>query len=70
VEQAMFGPYSMNKGLCCCGELTDIDSEVLRRKIELGKKVECRKCRNKRIAEEHELLELHYLGLDEEVEEW
>ncbi len=62
----MFGPYSMNKGLCSCGELTDIDSEVLRRKVELGKRVECRMCRNRRIAREHEQLELHYLGLDEE----
>ena len=62
----MFGPYSMNKGLCSCGELTDVDSEVLRRKSELGKRVECRGCRNRRIALAHEHLELHYLGIEEE----
>ncbi|NLK26048.1 MAG: hypothetical protein GX307_05690 [Euryarchaeota archaeon] len=66
----MFGPYSKNKALCDCGELMDIDSEVLRRKNLLGKKVECRECRNRRIAEERELLEMHYLGLDENTVEW
>lgn len=66
MNHMMFGPYSMNKGLCSCGELTDIDSEVLRRKNQLGKRVECRECRNRRIAMEHEQLEMHYLGLDEE----
>ena len=64
----MFGPYSMNKGLCSCGELTDIDQEVMRRKNELGKAIECRACRNRRIALEHDQLELHYLGVDEEGE--
>ncbi len=65
-EHTMFGPYSINKGLRSCGTLTDIDSQVFRLKNELGKEIECRECRNKRIAMEHEQLELHYLGLDEE----
>jgi cytochrome c-type biogenesis protein CcmH/NrfF len=62
----MFGPYSNNKALCACGALTDLDSEVIKRKRGLGKKVECVDCRNRRIAQEHELLERHFLGLDEE----
>jgi hypothetical protein len=62
----MFGPYSMNKALCGCGALTDLDSEVIRRKKDLGKRVECTSCRNHRIAEEHEILDIHFQGLDEE----
>lgn len=62
----MFGPYSMNKALCGCGALTDLDNEVIRRKKGLGKRVECISCRNRRIAEEHEILEHHFLGLDED----
>ena len=65
----MFGPYSMNKALCSCGELVDVDSEVLRRKVGLGKRVECRECRNRRIAIEHDALEMHYLGIEGE-EPW
>ena len=56
----MFGPYSKNKALC--GGERWFDSEVLRRKNLLGKKVECR-MRNRRIAEER-AIEMHYLGLD------
>jgi hypothetical protein len=66
----MFGPYSMNKALCSCGELTDVDSEVFRRKSNLGKRVECRECRNQRIAREHDQLEMHFLGIEEEEPEW
>lgn len=62
----MFGPYSMNKALCGCGALADLDTEVVRRKRGLGKRVECVNCRNRRIAKEQELLEKHFLGLDEE----
>lgn len=66
----MFGPYSKNKALCDCGELMDIDSEVVRRKHSLRKRVECRECRNRRIAAEHDRLEIHFLGLDESENEW
>ena len=65
----MFGPYSKNKALCGCGALTDVDAEVLRRKAGLGKRVECAHCRNRRIASEHDFLERHYLGLDDEADE-
>ncbi len=62
----MFGPYSMNKALCGCGALADLDTEVVKRKQGLGKRVECVNCRNRRIARERELLELHFLGQDDE----
>jgi len=66
----MFGPYSKNKALCGCGALMDIDAEVQRRKLNLGKRVECRECRNRRIAQEHDDLEKHYLGLDDLEEQF
>ncbi len=66
----MFGPYPKNKALCICGALTDLDVEVVKRKADLGKRVECARCRNKRIAQEHESLERHFLGItDEEIDE-
>lgn len=51
----MFGPYLIGKVLCDCGELADLDKEVILRKKLLGKSVECRACRNRRIAEELEI---------------
>lgn len=50
----MFGPYLVGKALCDCGELADLDEEVIIRKKLLGKSIECRSCRNRRIAEELE----------------
>ena len=51
----MFGPYLIGKVLCDCGVLADLDEEVILRKKLLGKSVECRACRNRRIAEELEI---------------
>lgn len=64
----MFGPNSMNKALCGCGAIADLDSEVVKRKHGLGKRVECTRCRNRRIAEEKEALERHFQGTDDEEE--
>jgi hypothetical protein len=68
--ELMFGPYSMNKALCGCGAIADLDIDTVRRKQGLGKRVECANCRNIRIAREKEILERHFLGLDEEEPEW
>jgi len=65
-QTSFFGPYAKSKALCACGALTDVDEEVLRRKIGLGKKVECAKCRNKRIAAERAASDEGYLYSDEE----
>jgi len=66
--ELMFGPNSnsMNKALCGCGALADLDANVLRRKQNLGKRVECSRCRNRRIAEEKEALDRHFQGLGDE----
>ena len=50
----MFCPYLIGKALCDCGELADLDEEVIIRKKLLGKSIECRACRNRRISEELE----------------
>ncbi len=66
----MFGPNSMKKALCGCGELVDLDTEIVRRKKLLGKRVECVNCRNRRIASEKESLERHFLGMEDEEAGW
>lgn len=65
----MFGPNLMNKALCGCGAIADLDTDIVRRKHDLGKRVECSRCRNRRIAEEKEALDRHFQGLDDEVQE-
>lgn len=65
----MFGPNSMNKALCGCGAIADLDKDVVRRKRDLGKRVECSRCRNRRIAEEQEELDRHFRGQDDEDQE-
>ncbi|MBI0583247.1 MAG: hypothetical protein ISF22_03365 [Methanomassiliicoccus sp.] len=62
----MFGPKSMNKALCGCGALVDLDTSVVQRKKGLGKRVECVSCRNRRVATEREMLDRHFQGIDEE----
>jgi hypothetical protein len=62
----MFGIYPKSKALCSCGEIAEMDSAVVRLKRRLGKDIECRSCRNERIAKELEALELRFLGQDEE----
>jgi hypothetical protein len=62
----MFGPNSMNKALCGCGAIADLDIEVVRRKRDLGKRVECSRCRNDRIAHEREEMERLFTGAEAE----
>jgi len=62
----LFGA-STNKVFCTCGAIADLDSSAVSLKRRLGKEVECRHCRNIRIAEEQrELKELY----SEEEEGW
>jgi hypothetical protein len=60
----------MKKALCGCGELVDLDTDIVLRKRILGKRVECVNCRNRRIALERDELDRHYLGLEEEETGW
>jgi len=39
-----------SKALCACGALMEMDRSVLKTKRALGKQVECRRCRNERVA--------------------
>ena len=62
----MFGESPKRKVLCLCGAIADIDSGIASTKKRLGKSVECRSCRNERIAQEMEDLRSHYAGEDKE----
>ncbi len=62
----MFGESPKRKVLCLCGAIADIDSGVARTKKRLGKSVECRSCRNERVAQEMDELRSHFNGEDAE----
>ena len=58
---------SKNKVFCTCGAIADLDSTVVNLKKKLGKDVECRHCRNRRISKElKELRELY----SEDKDDW
>jgi len=61
----MFGSAPKRKVLCACGAIAEVDSGMASTKRGLGKSVECRSCRNQRIAREKEELDVHFSGLDE-----
>jgi hypothetical protein len=63
----MFGESPKRKVLCLCGAIADVDSGIASTKKRLGKSVECRSCRNERIAKEMEDLRNHFIGEDEET---
>ncbi|MGD1060302.1 MAG: hypothetical protein ABR879_02465 [Methanomassiliicoccales archaeon] len=56
----MFGDTPRRKVLCICGAIADFDSAMASTKKGLGKAVECRACRNRRIAQEKEALDTLY----------
>jgi hypothetical protein len=56
-----------NKAFCACGAIAELDSSVISRKRNLGKEVECSRCRNRRISEEHRELRKLY---SEEDDDW
>jgi hypothetical protein len=60
----MFGDTPRRKVLCSCGAIAEFDSAMASRKKGLGKVVECRTCRNRRIAQEMEELAVQYNGED------
>jgi hypothetical protein len=66
----LFGESPKRKVLCSCGAIAEVDQVVAAKKMALGKAMECRSCRNERIAREREELERHFFGEDEEGEEW
>lgn len=66
--EVMLGSYPKSKALCSCGEIAEMDSSIVRLKRRLGKDIECRSCRNQRIAREHEILDMHFSSQDEEMD--
>jgi hypothetical protein len=65
-----FGEPPKRKILCSCGAIAEVDQGVVANKMVLGKAMECRACRNERIAREREELERHFSGQDDENEDW
>jgi hypothetical protein len=65
----MFGESPKRKVLCLCGAIADVDSGIASTKKRLGKSVECRSCRNERIAQEMADLRSHFTGEDDESRE-
>jgi len=66
----VFGDPPKRKVLCSCGTIAEVDQGIASKKASLGKALECRTCRNERIAREREELERHFSGRDSEDEEW
>lgn len=64
--QLMFFGHGMNKIFCSCGAIAELDSIAIKLKRKLGKEIECRACRNRRIAEELEELKSIYVENDED----
>jgi hypothetical protein len=65
----MTEPMATSRVLCSCGAAVELDRSVVGIKHKLGKTVECRRCRNSRIAREKEEEDIAFTGAKEE-EEW
>jgi len=62
----VFGPCTMRKVYCTCGSIVDLDRDYFYRRMNLGKQVECIRCRNERVSREIDELNNHFLGIDDE----
>jgi len=63
--EAMFNSTPRHKVLCSCGTISEIDSLIISTKKDLGKSIECRTCRNQRIARQKEEFEREFYGIQE-----
>ncbi len=63
----LFHYNDMNKIYCSCGSIQELDSTTVGIKRELGKELECRECRNQRIAKELSELADHFS--EDEIED-
>ena len=61
--------FQMRKIYCACGCIMDLDRAYFKRRLDLGKKVECVHCRNQRISREIEELNNHFAGIPDDSEE-
>jgi hypothetical protein len=67
-ETIMFSAGPTSRVLCRCGAVAEMDRTVVGTKRGLGKTVECRRCRNLRIAREREELDHEFNGMLENEE--
>lgn len=51
---------------CTCGRIVVLDRSDMKRKLSLGKELECMTCRNARISEEIDSLNNQFDGVTEE----
>jgi hypothetical protein len=64
----MVEPMATSRILCLCGAVVELDRSSVGIKHKLGKTVECRKCRNARIAREKDEEDIAFSGIKEEEE--
>ncbi|MCX6650994.1 MAG: hypothetical protein NT131_04975 [Methanomassiliicoccales archaeon] len=57
---SFFGEWHGSTVLCSCGALVRIDQAAVRRRRMMGKPVECHQCRNRRVALEHEDIDMEF----------
>jgi hypothetical protein len=62
-------PMATSRVLCSCGAVVELDRSMVGIKHKLGKTVECRRCRNARIAREKEEEDIAFTGIKED-EDW
>jgi ribosomal protein S27E len=67
-DQVVFGKVATTRVLCKCGAVAELDRSVLKTKRYLGKNVECRRCRNNRIAREKDELDKEYFDIHETLD--
>jgi len=60
VLNSYFGEWRGSTVLCACGALVRIDQNEVRRRRMMGKTVECRQCRNRRVSLEREDLDVEF----------
>jgi hypothetical protein len=63
-------PVPTSRVLCFCGAVVELDRSTVGIKHKLGKTVECRRCRNERVAREKEEEDIAFNGVKEENENW
>lgn len=56
----------MRKIYCRCGRIISMDSNIANLKISLGKELECPLCRNSRIAEDIDAINMYFDGIEME----
>ena len=56
------GLSRMKKIYCRCGCIIGLDSAEMKLKLKLGKELECTECRNARISQDIDELNMHFSG--------